>query len=251
MNLEFSWRDVSAVAAALATAAFVGSAIHDFGYLAALGLTFSQVPTTLGDQTRSALIWSPLVAGAFVGVLLLNMIFWPKEQRPYDMTKPSDRRVWKIEGVVVLLAGSSQVAVWLWHGEAQILVGAFGLSLLFIELSLWAFKRGFLVGAPLILRDAMSYGVPAGILLFSLGWSGAYSAYHSSDARALTQVSADQTVMVRVLRIYEEGFLYRTEDRVQFERWDGASIVTRANRFEWSGAFCAWRTCSAPEDTPV
>jgi hypothetical protein len=45
----------------LVTGCFCLSVLYDLGYLSALGLGFSEVPTSLGDHLRSAIIWLPLL----------------------------------------------------------------------------------------------------------------------------------------------------------------------------------------------
>lgn len=51
--------------ALVATLCMALSVLFDWGYLAGLGLTFSEVPTSLSDHTRSAVLWLPLVVSVF------------------------------------------------------------------------------------------------------------------------------------------------------------------------------------------
>lgn len=49
----------------VATLCVALSVVFDWGYLTALELTFSEVPTSLSDHTRSAILWLPLAASLF------------------------------------------------------------------------------------------------------------------------------------------------------------------------------------------
>lgn len=51
--------------ALIATLCVALSVVFDWGYLTALELTFSEVPTSLSDHTRSAVLWLPLVVSVF------------------------------------------------------------------------------------------------------------------------------------------------------------------------------------------
>ncbi len=57
------WSSVVALAATASTvaasAALVGSVLHDWVYFGRLGLRFSEVPTSLVDHARTALLWLP------------------------------------------------------------------------------------------------------------------------------------------------------------------------------------------------
>jgi len=55
----------------LATTALVLSIIYDWGFLFALGLSFIEVPTSIGDHIRSALVWLPnTLLGIFAGLTI-------------------------------------------------------------------------------------------------------------------------------------------------------------------------------------
>ncbi len=45
----------------LTSTLLVLSVVYDFTYLSALNLSFSQIPTTISDHIRSALLWAPLL----------------------------------------------------------------------------------------------------------------------------------------------------------------------------------------------
>ena len=56
----------SAAIGLIATALLVVSVSYDFAYLTGLSLSFAQVPTTLADHTRSAVLWIPIVGSALL-----------------------------------------------------------------------------------------------------------------------------------------------------------------------------------------
>lgn len=59
--------------ALIATLCVALSVLFDCGYLAALELTFSEVPTSLSDHTRSAILWLPLVGSVFPLAVVVNL----------------------------------------------------------------------------------------------------------------------------------------------------------------------------------
>lgn len=50
------------------------SITYDFGYLVYLGLSFSEVPTTLSDHIRSSLVWIPPTIIMLFGMLALELL---------------------------------------------------------------------------------------------------------------------------------------------------------------------------------
>lgn len=60
-SIQFTLEVGTKILALMATLCVALSVLFDWGYLHALELTFSEVPTTLSDHTRSAVLWLPLV----------------------------------------------------------------------------------------------------------------------------------------------------------------------------------------------
>lgn len=62
--------DIAKRIAFFSTVLLVLSVTYDYTYLLALGLSFADVPTVIGDHVRSAIIWSPsLVVGSLIGLI--------------------------------------------------------------------------------------------------------------------------------------------------------------------------------------
>ena len=57
---------VAKLAGAISGIALLISVVYDYAFLAALGLQFTEVPTTIADHLRSAIIWAPLLSGALL-----------------------------------------------------------------------------------------------------------------------------------------------------------------------------------------
>jgi hypothetical protein len=49
------------------------SVFYDFNFLLALGLTFEDVPTTISDHVRSAIVWTPIVGLMTLAFYMLDM----------------------------------------------------------------------------------------------------------------------------------------------------------------------------------
>jgi hypothetical protein len=67
---DVAGRGLAVVSASL----FVLSVVYDMSYLARLGLRFGEVPTSLADHVRSAILWTPGFAFAIVGATLFMLI---------------------------------------------------------------------------------------------------------------------------------------------------------------------------------
>lgn len=68
------WQSLPNVLAVLATVSLGLSVIYDWAYLYWLGISFSEVPTTLSDHGRSALVWMPSAGVALFAMLILELI---------------------------------------------------------------------------------------------------------------------------------------------------------------------------------
>lgn len=55
------------------SASILVSIIYDWGFYHALGLSFSEVPTTLADHARSSLEWLPLISSVIFVVIVWNL----------------------------------------------------------------------------------------------------------------------------------------------------------------------------------
>jgi len=49
------------------------SVFYDFSFLLALDLTFEDVPTTISDHVRSAIVWAPRVGGMMLAFYMYDM----------------------------------------------------------------------------------------------------------------------------------------------------------------------------------
>lgn len=112
--------DLASKAIALAgTGCLVLSVIYDWGYLTALGLSFSSVPTSLSDHLRSALNWLPgalaYIAMGGIFELLTRRIEGGKTEAELvaSSKRPKITRVFRIgaDRAIVLLA---EMAIVLW-----------------------------------------------------------------------------------------------------------------------------------------
>lgn len=73
-SIPLPWLDsLSKLVGVVAGVALVGSVAYDWAYLYAMGLSFSDIPTSITDHMRSALNWMPnavLTVGIVIGVEL-------------------------------------------------------------------------------------------------------------------------------------------------------------------------------------
>lgn len=68
------WQSLPNMIAVLATVSLGLSITYDWAYLHWLGISFAELPTTLSDHARSALVWMPSVGVALFGMLIFELI---------------------------------------------------------------------------------------------------------------------------------------------------------------------------------
>jgi hypothetical protein len=61
-----SLQAITGVLPVLAAALLVASVAYDYAFLLALGVTLDEIPSSLGEHVRSAVVWAPIVSVAFI-----------------------------------------------------------------------------------------------------------------------------------------------------------------------------------------
>lgn len=100
---------VSKLVALLGTAFMLLSVFYDFSFLTALGLRFSDVPTTISDHVRSAIVWAPTIV--VFGGLGVVLGIWESEGQKSETS--GQRKNWfeRNQGRLLILVAVAAVAM--------------------------------------------------------------------------------------------------------------------------------------------
>lgn len=101
--------------ALIATLCVALSVVFDWGYLTALELTFSEVPTSLPDHTRSAVLWLPLVVSVIPLAIVASLFS--------DQIDAKDMRVAKSRGEDIAAYNKNKAKNARWGLAASSIIG--------------------------------------------------------------------------------------------------------------------------------
>jgi hypothetical protein len=134
-----SFEQVGKLASLIGSALLFLSVLYDFSFLAALGLHFSEVPTTISDHIRSAIVWVPQVGGMVLVFLVYELAMRrieggkTEDELIASSTNPKFTRTFRASAdALIPILGLISIAGWLIFGSSYI-----GLYLVFIML--WGF----------------------------------------------------------------------------------------------------------------
>ena len=73
-DLPSALERVGKIMAVIASFSLIVSVFYDWGFISALGLRFSEIPTSVSDHVRSWLVWLPKVVIGVIGVLVFELL---------------------------------------------------------------------------------------------------------------------------------------------------------------------------------
>lgn len=73
---KLPWDVITSILGSVSGLSLILSIVYDMGYFETLGLSFADIPTTIGDHVRSALLWVPQAVTAAFGYSLLVLMKW-------------------------------------------------------------------------------------------------------------------------------------------------------------------------------
>jgi hypothetical protein len=240
------WELIAALLGAVSGLSLFLSIIFDMGYFDTVGLRFADVPTTIADHVRSALLWVPQVAtAAFVYVLVELMQKQFIGMFVKDGLSPSDR-----QAVLVLAAGK-----WVFRG----LIGASFLVVFADALTGGQFAKYAAVASTITIAYIVFSGAthmaakhslsPTKVILLCLFPVVSTFVYNSGRAKALDDRSDPRIVTITfdgqpevrlsVYRYLDRGVLGVVgEGKLVFYRWEEVKKVSLAfpvsKRANWS-----------------
>ncbi len=230
------WSSVVALAATASTvaasAALVGSVLHDWVYFGRLGLRFSEVPTSLVDHARTALLWLPPlgIGMALFSVyeLLTRRIEGGKTEDEIVAQSPNPKWAARFRrsgdvGPLVMAAVVIFGGYLLFGGspfQSELGLGVMALWLLFLR---WVYAHSRVrAQSTRIARLAISIGGIFLILTISRGGTDAdFAMARMHPTRVIIMKSESRALEVTLFRAFEKGALVRQrhEPYVEFIFW--------------------------------
>lgn len=229
---------VGSLISAVIAATFVASVLYDWGFLSALGLGFEDLPTTLSDHTRSALLWLPAMSASVFVCYTMELFTQRMDNGRMAHEMPPPRgcvMAFYVVGPFWLVLAFGPVFFVLF-GEVAAGLALGSVAAIWLRFAYWIVTH-HVVGARMswVARRAFYYVPSVALVIFAAGYQ--IGVYRLIDARGQA-VLAGQAEPVGVLRVYESGLLYRDDDKTGFQRWDtSASMIVPARRAIWLGVY--------------
>jgi hypothetical protein len=207
-----------------ATGCIALSVLFDWGYLAALDLRLSEVPTTLADHTRSAILWLP-VLGYVIPLAIAFTLYSmeidrkgieeeqrQKKESPNDPVKEAKHQMLGTLIMAVLL-----VLAWLMLGNR--FIGLFYLAI-FMLWSLFVVRVTPVANSNQrrsdILRSWLLLPVLIGIAQYSMGYNTGFAAVNTQQSLGTLLVRGEsgiEKMKGNIVRPFERFVIVIGDDR--------------------------------------
>ncbi|MGN6578491.1 MAG: hypothetical protein ACTHJ1_00715 [Bordetella sp.] len=228
--------DISTGIGIITTATFCLSVVFDLGNLEALGLSFSDVPTTIADHVRDALLWAPGVLFAALAYTMMELMRRRAQQglikdKQIDQTEESNRTTrprWLLYGLLVGLAFLIIILNPLF-GYTFIRIMPIATALMMYEIIRWSFSHKRVADSisPL-LRKLIIFIIPTAFFIYDLGYAKGISQLIEQPTVLLTLSSPSQSVEVTILRQMEKGILVKNSTgKAIFYRWESVQSISQ------------------------
>lgn len=247
---------MSSVMTLLAMLVLPCSVIFDVAYFSRLGLEMSQVPTSLSDHARSAVIWAPALGFVMLGTVIQHLFTrridgWrdPAEIRRQALAGAKNSNViWRCiafiahtPSIFVIVMATIGIGSFVWSGSQY-----YGQMMVFAGIAWLTFSARLLPnnGAPWVTKYGWIFvWVPLVVAV----------SYVAGDARAIanlrekpsaTIVLSNKDVLPKlvILRYLDRGVLAKKMDgHLMFVQWTAIAEVDDARaRSAFEGVRCKW-----------
>lgn len=218
-DLTSAMERVGKITAVIASFSLIVSVFYDWGFISALGLRFSEVPTSVSDHVRSWLVWLPNVVIGVFGVLALELMTrriekgMTEEEIIQSSSNPSrTEKMRRRPFHAIGLLGVAVVVLWLLFGDL------FRVSLNLGLIVCWFLFTGWVFSHPTLrARHAESFRLfvhwapPIMIWFYFSGFNDATAQINSTRPTDVVQIKSSQPVpselQARILRSFERWLL--------------------------------------------
>jgi hypothetical protein len=232
-----------------ASFSLVSSLVYDWGFFSALSLTFLEIPSTLSDHVRSALIWFPKIIASFGAIVVFELLTrrlekgMTEEEIVQSSRNPERTRKFR-NGPLLFMAYCSVFAVAGYILAGAVFLHALPLSLciLWFVFSAWAQSHPRILNRrPFAFRVTAHWLPPVMIWLYFAGYAEAVRLYDTTalQAKLTTATSIDTVVLLRHL---ERGVLVKeSSESVAFRPWSEIKKLETAGKYTPAqGILCVW-----------
>ena len=236
------------------------SLTFDWGFYAALNLSFLEVPTVISDHVRSALIWLPKIVTAFAGIFVFEMLTKRIEQGMTEdeiiqSSSNPDRTKQLRNGPLKLIALISILTVIAYLLMGDIFLGTlpFGLIVIWFMFSMWAQSHPRIIERrPYLLKLAAHFLPPIAIWSFFSGYTDAVRIFQSTPPNFQVILISNATPEhVTLLRQLDKGLLVKEANNiVTFRPWSEIRKIETSGKYIPSkGILCSrfGLTCDQPK----
>ena len=219
------FRNIGALVGVIASLSAIVSFIYDWGFFWALGISFSQAPTTITDHVQSWIIWLPRVIVIGIFLLAYTLFFARVERGPTEEEMISTSRNTRIINIITKLSNIFIIEscilftiLWLLIGGILFFAALLALTVLWFLFIKWVFsktKKGIRYSA---FMEYFSLFVPIAVfILFLMGAmsTGVIRAEPSMSHRLVIDGKAGvrEIVETELLRTFEKWLLIRDENK--------------------------------------
>lgn len=237
----------------IASASVAASVVYDWGFLKGLGLELGEVPTSLSDHVRSALVWIPGLLSASLFWVAIHLFTRRVEQglTEKELVASSKnpkamgrfRRSSEVGVLAVMFLGAAGYVLLGFESSAAALV--FAVPLLWLFFVNWVFShprvqartarwaRITLLASPALLFFVYFFGYARGIDT------------RKADRPEVRVIVKDHPPRERegsVVRYMERGLLFKQgAGKISFLPWDEVAEVRRMREVRpYQGLLCRW-----------
>lgn len=231
------------------------SVIFDWGYLEALGLSFTDVPTTIADHVRDALLWVPAILSAVLGYTLLELMsrrieHGLTEEELINQSRSPKRTAWlrrsphklfKVLAITIILLN-------FFFGDVFAKGMVFAAPFMTLEIIGWSLAHKRVAnGISPLLQRGISIVVPLTVFMYFFGYWRGTEQFIEKPAVSLTLSEPSQSSQVTLLRQIEKGILVKDiAGKAIFYRWEDVKSIStpviapiKRNRIcQWFDTLC-------------
>ncbi|GJH04494.1 hypothetical protein [Paraburkholderia terrae] len=228
--------ELGKVVGVLTAATLCLSVLFDWGYLEALGLSFGDVPTTIADHVRDALLWVPAMLTAALVYTTTELMSRRIERglSEEELTKKSDsgkiasllrRSPYKLYVVIAIAINILNYLVGDTFAKGMSLAG----PLIMYEIVRWSFShKQVSESIPRSLRTGITIMVPLCSFMYFFGYAKGIEALYAKPSVSLVSSESTSPAQVTLLRQMDKGILIKdATGKAVFYRWDTVKSVSK------------------------
>ncbi|WER46599.1 hypothetical protein CupriaWKF_03165 [Cupriavidus sp. WKF15] len=255
---KIALNDLGGTVASLTAGIFCLSVLFDYGYLQALGLNFADVPTTMADHVRDALLWVPLALTAFITYIYMELFTRRIEggltEEEIVRTSKNPERVARFRRLPYKFFVIIAIAIIFAHslfGDAFAKGMWFAAPIMTFEIIRWAFSHTAVADSfhPEF-RRALVVVLPISFFMYFFGYGKGIEQLAQKPNVQLILTDSSQVIPVTILRQLDKGILVKeAAGSAKFHPWEQVRMTSQAidstverNRIcRWFNVACSFK----------